>query len=416
MIYGDNAKKGYLTLIDQGVFSIANFLTGVIIGRVCTKEQFGLYILGLTIVTFIMEVQGHIINTPYMIFSPRLKGDEHRRYTGSTMIHQFMLSGLIMLLLAMVIVLVPSDILPNEFDTILLTLIGVISLILLREYTRRVSFANLQMKTALILDTSVSIIQIGGLLALAYFGLLTPSTAYLIIGFACGTISLIWVFNIRKDLLIKINHSFTDLKQNWRAGKWIFASGLLWSIAFYLYPWVLVSFHGPEANGILGACQAVVALFNPVFLGMQNFFTPKIAHSFAEGGISYLRNYTKKATGVFTAIMTLCALFLILFGDFLTTSFYGEKYSGNGLVVSVLALNLLSLALAFSYSRALYAVEKTVVDFKINIIPMVLLFTAGIWLVKEFGPLGTALGLLAGNFIALGFRYAAFNKYVPVKS
>ena len=33
-----------VTLADQCIVSATNFLTGIIIGRVCTKEQFGLYV------------------------------------------------------------------------------------------------------------------------------------------------------------------------------------------------------------------------------------------------------------------------------------------------------------------------------------------------------------------------------------
>ena len=42
-------RKSLLSLVDQGVVSIANFATGVIIGRSCSEEQFGLYMLAFTI-------------------------------------------------------------------------------------------------------------------------------------------------------------------------------------------------------------------------------------------------------------------------------------------------------------------------------------------------------------------------------
>lgn len=92
-------RKGVVTLADQAVASATNFLTGVIIGRACTKEQFGLYMLGFSIVLFVMSLQNSLISTPYMVYSPRLKGNEHIRYTGSTLIHQLGLSGLIIIIL-----------------------------------------------------------------------------------------------------------------------------------------------------------------------------------------------------------------------------------------------------------------------------------------------------------------------------
>ncbi|HEX71760.1 MAG TPA: hypothetical protein ENN65_00375, partial [Candidatus Hydrogenedentes bacterium] len=34
-----------LTIADQGIVSSANFATSIIIGRMCSKEEFGLYLL-----------------------------------------------------------------------------------------------------------------------------------------------------------------------------------------------------------------------------------------------------------------------------------------------------------------------------------------------------------------------------------
>jgi len=59
--------KGFIALTDQAVASATNFLTGVIIGRACTKEQFGLYMLGFSIVLFVMSLQTSLISTPYMV-------------------------------------------------------------------------------------------------------------------------------------------------------------------------------------------------------------------------------------------------------------------------------------------------------------------------------------------------------------
>ncbi len=55
--------------------------------------------LGFSIVLFVMSLQASLISTPYMVYSPRLKGGEHARYTGSTLIHQLGLSALIIIIL-----------------------------------------------------------------------------------------------------------------------------------------------------------------------------------------------------------------------------------------------------------------------------------------------------------------------------
>jgi len=72
-------KEWLLTVIDQGIVSAASFLTTVIIGRACAKEQLGLYFLGWSIVCLLMELQNVLIWFPYTALSPRLKGRTAKR-------------------------------------------------------------------------------------------------------------------------------------------------------------------------------------------------------------------------------------------------------------------------------------------------------------------------------------------------
>jgi O-antigen/teichoic acid export membrane protein len=85
-------------------------------------------------------------------------------------------------------------------------------------------------------------------------------------------------------------------------------------------------------------------------------------------------------------------------------------------VVSMLALNVLVSALAFSPSRALFSIDRANVEFKINFSSLIVLFSVGLWLVRSFGPVGAASGLLPGNLVGLIFRYFAFSRLVRSQS
>ena len=405
-------RKGIITLADQIVASATNFLTGVIIGQACTKEQFGLYMLGFSIVLFVMTLQTSLISTPYMVYSPRLKGSEHTRYTGSTLIHQLGLSALIIIILAIVGTVFSFGIGPQGLAPVVWALVVVIAFILLREYIRQISFANFRFKTALILDSVVSVVQLCGLLMFAYFGVLSASMAYWVVGLACGIAGIGWLVWIRKTISLQLNQVISDLVQNWSFGKWVFTSGLLFSFSMSLYPWILAAFHGIADTGVWAACFGIAAIGNPLLFGIQNFLGPKIVNSYAEGGAVALRRFVFKTSAVFSLSITPFCLGLLFFGGSLTVLFYGDKYAGNGLVVSVLALNLFVTAVSFSFSRALFAIERADIDFVVNFVAMFILLTLGLWLIKAFGPLGVACGLLVGNTIATALRYLLFSRLV----
>ncbi len=184
---------GILTIIDQGVFSLTSFLTSIIVGRSTTKEEFGLFLLGYTIIYLGLEVQGACIITPYTIYSPQYNLRKSLTYTGSTLIHQILLSIVIIMFFLLVIFIIPQNFLPASLGPVLPSLAVVFGFFLLRDYVRRTSFAALQMKTALVLDIVVSALQLSGLISLMYFKSLTIPHAFLVIGFSCCTASIVWM-------------------------------------------------------------------------------------------------------------------------------------------------------------------------------------------------------------------------------
>ncbi len=400
-----------LSIIDQGVFSLTNFITSIIVGRFTTKDEFGIFLLGYTILYLAWDVQDAFITTPYTIYSPQYNPRKRLTYLGSTLIHQILFSIVIIMIFLLVIFTIPQNFLPAGLSSVLPSLAVVFGFFLLRDYARRISFAGLQMKSALVLDIIVSTLQLSGLIFLMYFKSLTTSHAFLVIGFSCCAASMIWLFFKRTSILINLQDVVVSLKKNLTTGKWILASSILWSISIYSYPWILASFHGSESTGVLAACHGTVAIFNPVLTGLQNYISPKLAHSHAEGGKQNLYKYALKISLISGVIMLGFALILFLTGNYLIVKFYGSKYDGNSMVVSILAFDLFLTSIGFSISRTLFVIEKAKIDFIINVAQAVFLFSFGIWLVKDFGVFGSAIGLTAGNLIAIVLLFIYFNRY-----
>src|ERR1700730_2107492 len=181
-----------------------------------------------------------------------------------------------------------------------------------------------------------------------------------------------------------------------------------------LYPWWLAFFHGAASTGVWAACLGVVSVANPVILGIQNVMGPKIAHAYAAEGRKALRRLVVRITVVIAIPMSLLCVVMLFWGGRLVALLYGRQYAGNGSVVAILAFNLLVNAVAFSFSRALFAVDRANVDFLVNFAALFIMVTMGFWLVRAFGPLGAAFGLLAANLVASSVRARAFLR-LPVR-
>src|SRR5437764_1423163 len=75
-----------LAMVDQGVVSAARFGTNVVIGRVCGKEELGLYALGFSVLLLVVCAQEALVTTPYTVFGNRLAGTRRAARAGSALL------------------------------------------------------------------------------------------------------------------------------------------------------------------------------------------------------------------------------------------------------------------------------------------------------------------------------------------
>ena len=258
LMSGATTRKGFVTLADQGIVSATNFLTAILLGRTVDREEYGLYVLGLTVVFFVTQVQMALISTPFTVYHPRLKEDERTRYAGSSLIQQLGLSALAVLIFGLGGVAVSLGVGPPGLLGVAQALAGVVIFILLREFLRRLNFARLAMTQALLLDVGVSVIQLGGLLLLRQYELLSAGRVYLVMGFACGVMALSWLLSGRRVFALRGARPLADLRRSWSMSKWLLVSVAAFALASHSYPWLVAGFHGTAETGAYGACMRVI--------------------------------------------------------------------------------------------------------------------------------------------------------------
>ena len=399
-----------LALADQAAVSATNFLTGVIIGRSCAKEEFGLYLLGMSIVLVALDIQTSLISSPYMVYSPRLEPGERARYTGSALVHFAAVAASIVLLLNLGLILGGPFFGVEGLGRVTGAVALTVTLILLREFVRRVFFANLAFGSATAMDSGVAVLQLGLLGLLAARGMVSAPAAFLAIGLSCAASAAVAISSRRISFKVLRGRVVPDFLTNWSLGRWIFASGILWTAGANLYPWFLTYFHGVAATGVWAACFGIVALGNPLLLGIQNFLGPKISHAYADLESGVFRKKTHYFAAYFAVLIAPLTVLLIGLGGPMVGFVYGEEYLGNGIVVALLGVNLLVTSLRFSFSRALFMMDCARADFLINLAALGVMMTIGVWCVRSFGATGVAAGMLIGNVCASIAKVAVFER------
>jgi O-antigen/teichoic acid export membrane protein len=282
-------------------------------------------------------VQGSLIATPYMVNSPRLAGRDLAVYTTNTLIHQVCMSVVAIASLGIAAKLLAARYWPSGLGPVVLSLALVIAAITCREYVRQLSFAWLNMRAALLLDSCVTTIQLAGLLFLGSQGQLSARRAYYVSGAACALAVAGWFYLQRRQFTASARGAMADFRRNWGLGKWNLAGGMANLVGIQTYPWILAFFHGNAATGSLAACLGIVLSSNPFILGVVNFLGPKITHAFVDGGAAKVHRIMAKATLLFFAFMIFFSTVMLVFGGMILRMIYGNKYDGLDIVVGVLA-------------------------------------------------------------------------------
>jgi O-antigen/teichoic acid export membrane protein len=409
---GETGQKWLLTLADQGIASAGSFLVTVIIGRACAREQLGLYFLGLSILGLLMEFQNVLIWSPFTALSPRIKGCAHARYFGSTFVHQWVFSGFSILALAGTGFFLSRGWGSPGLGPVVWALAIVGSFITFQQYARRICLANLQIKAAFLLDSGTTLIQVGALLLLAYLGKLSAIHAFEMIGLATFLAALLWFLWARKGLAFSKTSVVSDLGHNWAFGKWLLGGNLALFLGCQIYPWILNGLHGTTVVAALAACQGVVALVNPFLQGTTNFLAPKATRAFAQGGAQGLLALVRKSTLAIIPVTVLFCLGFFAFGSRLASFIYGAQYANLGPVITLLALNVLIASIAIGVDYGIWAMGRTDLNFSIELARLLITCTIGLWLVKDFGLLGVAWGLLLGSIVVLVIRAMVFKKLI----
>jgi len=396
-----------LSLLDQGAVSGTNFLASVLIARAVTREQFGLYELAFTILTLALNVQTSLISTPYTVYSPRLSGAEQRRYSGSTLIHQFGIALLCAVCLLAAGAVLRLGLGPAGLGGVLQVLALIITFVLLREYVRRVCFAHLRMRTALAVDCVAGVLQLGGVALLFARGALSVERGYMLAGVGGLAGGLLGLAAVRGLLELRPARAASDLARNWRLGKWTLASVVGATASAELYPWFLAVFQGTDATGVLAACNRVVFLANPFLLGMMNFLAPRAAHACSRSRRE-LDRLVLCSTGFMLVVMLVFFAATALLAETLLGLLYGSRYSGWRLAVAVLALRHVVAALNVPVNAGLLAIERADLIFKSYLIGAAVSFGLGIPLVRAFGVSGAVWAMVASTTATVVFRHCHF--------
>lgn len=392
-----DARRGVTALADQAVVSGLGFVTSLIIANASGRAALGIAHLALTLVYFMINVQGELVSAPYTVFRGRKHGANLHAYSGSMFFHQFVLGIVAIAAIGVTLLLSSAGVFLPNLTASLWVLLVVAPVCLLHAFIRNVSFAALRFGVALAMDATVATLQLGGLLILAWTNVLTVPLVFVMMGISSGVGCIGWFVSRPEPLRFVRSRFAPHWRENWLFARWAMASHVVGCAGIYILPVLVALVHDETMTGTYVGCAKLSALAATFVVGISHVLTPRAATAFVDGGKKSLKRVLWIAANLYLLTVGGFCLVVWMAGDYLMAPLFGPEYAGTGHITTTLSLAVLTTSIAVVTSCGLWAINRPQANLFSDVVSLAVTLTVACLLVTSHGAFGIALATLAGG-------------------
>ena len=403
-------RQGLYVIMDQGFLSLTTFITGVLVARATSKEEYGAYVLGWSIVMIFQSIQSALVGSPTTILLPRTPESSKKEYLASSVVFILLTSVIAMLLLSSAYLIVRTNGNSSDLVHFLPAIAVAVTPLTIRMSMRTLFLARLEVTRSIAGSMIATTLQLCGIFAIFSLHTLTAFSAFLIIGSANLVAAVSMIYLLRNSLRLSTKRLPDDFRRNWRVGRWMVLNVAGLACSSHAYPWLLLILLGSGSVAVFGACLAIASLLNPLLNGLSAFILPKMAHGFKDGNKETLNRMLRQSIMAIAAIYCtwLCVGFFSR--NLLVSGFYGEEYSGYGWLLVLLLLKTTIESTASPLSSALQALEKPQSITLALLLSSMITLLVGFILIRQFGLTGAAISAILAATVSGGSRYLSIRR------
>jgi O-antigen/teichoic acid export membrane protein len=390
--------KGGMSVLDQGVFSTANFILSVFLARWLPSEQFGAYAIGFTVLIFVYQFYVAFLLDPMGVLGPAHFSDNLKEYFVMHLRSHFMIT-----IVAGFFFIVAAFVWMGNQSLVRQTLFvigGTLPLLLLPWYLRRVFYILGQPAISLLGSLVYAVSLVVLTIFLRQFNALSSASALLATAIA-GLLSgayLLSVFQLRK-LHSPITSFASVMIQNWKFGKWLIVSSILIAFASQVQIWISASLLGLSASGTLRALQVIIQPMMLTITALMALATPVLSLEFSKEDFE---GFNRKVILLSISLLILAIIFevfLLIFNIPIEKIIYGGKFSAYNFLLPMWGVIPLCLAYSSGIQAGLQAAQKPQAFLVAAIFWAPTSLGFGIWLTLRLGILGATWSAIFGYVI-----------------
>lgn len=356
-----------ISVLDQGLTSVAGLALSLLLARWLSSEPYGVFALIYATVLFLCGFHSVLLMEPMTVFGPAGYADRMSEYFTIQMKIHLVVTAVLSGAMFLTCVVIAQFGIHKELVSAAFGASLALPFLFVAWLVRRMCYVIHRPAVAIRGSILYLLIVVGGLIGMKATGLLSPSSAFLLMGLA-GVLSVL--FMIRP--LGVFRHATSSLNcgtvwcQNWSYGKWLIASTALFSIASQGQTYVVASIMGVSAAGVLRATMIPSLVMVQIVTATALLVLPSMAADFGNGKIGQLRKKALLSTIALTGMALAYAGVLAAFSQPIEWLLFGGKFASYAALIPLLALVPVCNGFALGFGMAVRACQKPQFDLVAN--------------------------------------------------
>jgi O-antigen/teichoic acid export membrane protein len=397
------ATRGSLSILDQALIAASNFVIGILLARWLSPEEYGSYALAFSVFLLLSLSSQALLLEPQRVFGPSDYADSQREYLGILLWIHSGLALAILVTLGTAACLMHLLSRPDGLPGALAGATFAAPCVLLLWLARGACYVRMSPQRAVIGATAYCTVVFIALALVYKLNLLSPFSAFMIMGVAALTSSALLLVRLQPVLKRSMNGPSRTVvfQQHWQYGRWMLVGLVLsWISAEIYYP-LLTIFSGAATAGVL----KVLLNFNlPLvqgFVALSLFLLPYTSRLYHEKGVTALTGFAWRMTGLFTAAAIVYWAIAILLSRPLMQSLYGARYAEISSQMPLLAAASFPWNVAIVPTIVLRALRSSASIMGIYCACSGVAIVIGVPATKVFGIRGALSAMALSNLAAL---------------
>lgn len=407
-----NIINGSYALLGNVATTLFSFLSFLIIIRLFSKEEFGVWALFLTITSFAEMIRAGFVYHGVVKFSSEDKAKYSTIFTSG-----FILNSLINVVLIMVLLLIsrflahiwhaPQLIILIKYYCFFILIYGV------NKYLEHFLVSNNDFKGIFFSNTVYGVTFVGLVILMTWLNMLDSLELIILLQGAAAIVNLVFLVLARGSTFKFGTINIALLIKLFHYGKYVFGTNFS-SMLLQRTDILMIGFF---LNPLAVAAYSIATRFsNYIEIPMKaisQIVFPKIVKKFNNGGSQKVGVVFEKSVGLMLLFVVPSSLLLFIFAKPILLIVAGEEYVSSALILRVLLVYSFFKPWGRILGLSLDAIGKPNINFYMLIIALGLNVSLNYFLIPFWGVLGAATATVITALISTGISLKLLARILP---